>query len=605
MNTVIEVFRLLDTRQRVVLFGLLAMMLVGSVLEIVGVGIILPFVQSVQDPQSLLAAPLVGPALERLGVEGTEVVLVAGATLVVIILLKNGYLAVMWHLTYRFLMDAAQALSVRLMRGYVRAPYERHFGRSTSELIRNTTIEAEKVFSSVVLPMMRLFTELLVTVGLITLLWVVQGGLVFLGIALLAAVSGLIGWRLKSRLKRISEARHEYDARRISWVQNSFGGLKEAKVTGTESFFLGGFEKSNQQVMTAYRELLMVQVLPPLAIEAIAVGVIVSLISVLLVTGTPGDQAFAGIALLTVAMLRLIPSANRMLSALNRLRFNGPSVRTVAAELEQVEAREPDPEAGLSLPRGVITVDSVSYRYPGADTDALVMASLSIEPGQVVALVGQSGAGKSTMVDILLGLLEPNLGTVSVGGVPIRGALEEWRCRIGFIPQAGYLADDSVRRNVAFGIPDTSIDDERVWRALGSAQVADLFRENPEGLDARLGESGVMLSGGQRQRLGIARALYRNPEILILDEATSAVDTETEREIASSIARLIGDRTLIVIAHRLATIRNCDRIFVFDGGRVVGGGTFDELSSESAVFRRLLKAGDAEIRFATASAETA
>lgn len=614
------VLSLLEPRHRLRAAGLVALMVLGSALEVLGIGAVLPFLAMAQRPDRIFEQPGVAPALRTLGVTdpGTALVL-AGVALVVLFLLKNVFLSLQWHAVYGFFFARTGDVSSRLLRTYVHAPWVEHAGRDVGELIRNTTAEVQRVFLGVLLPFLRLLSELLVATGLAVLL-ALEGGAAFGALVFV----GLVGWgvaaAVRGRLGRLARSRMEQEGERIGWVNRSLGGLKEIKVLGREAYFLEGFDRATDRVYEALRFRSLMNVLPRMAVESVAVIALVSFVVALLLSGRAPEETFGLVALLGVATVRLIPSAGRILNAINNLRFNAPSAETVFGELSSGPVPEPaasdasrrsrpppaavraerpggsdpgGPEAGSrpELPfRRAIELDGVSFGYPDATAPAVDGVSLTIEKGTTVALAGPSGAGKTTVVDMVLGLLEPAAGRVLVDGTDLYRHRAAWRRRIGYIPQSEYLADDTIRRNVAFGVPDAEIDPEAVWAALESASLARFVRNLDHGLDTRVGERGGRLSGGQRQRLVIARALYHDPPVLVLDEATSSLDSRTERRVADAVAALPEDKTVLIVAHRLTTIRDCDVIHVLEQGRLRASGTYDDLVAGDELFRSIARA---------------
>ena len=307
---------------------------------------------------------------------------------------------------------------------------------------------------------------------------------------------------------------------------------------------------------------------PRLFLELIAVGGLVGLVLVMIGQGKSPVEVLPALALFGAAAFRLLPSGNRMLSALQSIRFFGPAVETLYSEFRLLD-RAPAPNSGHALPfNHTLELDRVSYRYPLAEAPALRDVSFSIPQGASVGFIGESGSGKSTLVDLILGLLSPDVGSVRADDLDVQSDLRGWQSQIGYVPQSIFLTDDTLRRNVAFGLPSEEIDEASVWQAVRAAQLEQFVLDLPLGLDTVVGERGVRLSGGQRQRIGIARALYHQPRVLVLDEATSSLDTDTERAVMATVRALKGEKTLIIVAHRFSTVEHCDRLYRFEEGRV-------------------------------------
>jgi ATP-binding cassette subfamily C protein len=330
--------------------------------------------------------------------------------------------------------------------------------------------------------------------------------------------------------------------------------------------------------------------LPRLLIETVAMVGMMVVVILMLILGRPLPSVLPSLSLFAIAALRVMPSMNRIVNAASNLRYYVPPVLAIAADIlaDSVDSFDATSEGAQQLQfRGSIYVDHVTYRYQGAERDALDDITIEIPKGRSVAFVGASGAGKTTLADVVLGLLAPTAGRVLIDGCELGSVQKEWQARIGYIPQTVYLSDDTLRRNVAFGVADADVRDSDVWAALDAARLGDVARGLPDGLDSFVGERGVRLSGGQRQRIGIARALYHDPDVLVMDEATSALDQRTERDITDVLEAFRGQKTIIVIAHRLSTVRRCDTLFLMSDGRVMESGTFDDLSENSQAFRAL------------------
>ena len=377
-------------------------------------------------------------------------------------------------------------------------------------------------------------------------------------------------------------------------VNQGLGGFKDARILGREGFFLGSYKESSLFKAKASRYKKVISAMPRLVLETLAVTGMLSVTALFVAQGRDLAVVVPTLVLLGTAIVRLMPSFTRVASDFNALKWGERALNVVYVDLKELEEEERARRKlyldGESKPlpfEHAIEIDNLHYRYPNADEDALHGISLTIPRFASVGFVGPSGAGKTTIVDVILGLLTPTEGAVRVDGVDIQERLANWQRKIGYIPQHIYLTDDTVRRNVAFGQSDEEIDDADVWAALEAAQLSELIASFDKGLDVMVGERGVRLSGGQRQRIAIARALYHKPEVLVMDEATSALDNQTERHIVEALEQLQGSHTMIVIAHRLSTVQGCDTLFMLDEGRLVAAGTYDDLLIESDNFRQM------------------
>lgn len=572
------------------LWLLIPLMGVSAVFEMVGLGLILPLVNAIAVPDQ----PLHLPFAHRLGVlgevNGEEIVLPLAIAVALFYLLKNGLLLFAAWVENSIIMDAVARGASQLMRTYMTASYVFHLKHNSAELIRNINLACDDVFRGVLKPFMRLVAEGMIVVGIFAVLVLtdpvvtVAMGL-FLG-SVLAFFYVVTHRRITSGGRR-SQALH---AVILQGLNQSLGGFKEVRVRRCEPFFVDAFVRLRHEMSQIQVFNQTIVEVPRLTIETLLVFAFVVAVVMVRARGGVTVEVLPLLALYALAGFRLLPTFNKLVLYLNTIRFNIPAMNNVLAHHRGLEAAAAPPspagEGRLAMEREV-RVDGLSYTYPGAERPSLDHIDLTIARGQSIGLVGGSGAGKTTLADIILGLLEPQSGRLLVDGAPVTD-IAAWQRSLGYVPQFIYLLDDSVRRNVAIGLADDAIDDAAVWRALEQSRLADFIRKLPQGLDTMLGENGSLLSGGQRQRIGIARALYHQPQLLVLDEATSALDNATEREVSAAIEELTGQVTLVIIAHRLSTVRKCDVLYLLDHGRMVESGTFLDLSSRSPAFRAML-----------------
>jgi ABC-type multidrug transport system fused ATPase/permease subunit len=566
-----DVWRLFDERARAGLVVVLLLNLGAAVLEAVGAGLVVPFVAMVSNPDYALTQPALHRMYQVVGATSpTNFLVITAFALLAFFLLKNLYVAVTLSLQYRFVYREMTRVSERMFAGYLRRPYEFHIQTNSAVLVRNVGNEVLMLFSNVIVPAITLFAELAVIVAMVLLLvWFAPGQ------ALIAAVvlGGLmVGFHslVRRRVRRYGLQQQEELAQRIKSINQGLGGIKEIKVLGREEQFVRDFVRHEHAFADASRYAMVLNQTPRIFMETVAFCALFLGVAIALLGGGDPARTLPTLALFAVAAIRLMPSANRILGAVTKISYYRPSIAVVCAD--GVAQPPPADESASLTPVAFereIRLAQVSYTYPGAATASLSDVSLTIPKGASVALIGPSGAGKSTVVDIILGLLQPTSGQVLVDGVDVRNARRAWQSHLGYIPQTIYLSDDTIRRNIAFGVPDDEVDDERVWQALAMAQMKSHVAALPLGLETIIGERGVALSGGQRQRIGIARALYTDPDVLVLDEATSALDSETEREISAAIDSLAGRKTLLIVAHRQATIEKCSLRFELRQGRVL------------------------------------
>jgi ATP-binding cassette, subfamily B, bacterial PglK len=556
---------------------------VVAVLEVVGVGLVPLFFAAVIDPDAAARIPLVGGLV---GNGLTEWVVPLGLGLVAFFALKNGLLALIGFLQARYVARCQANLSTRLLATYLRQPYNFHLQRNSSELVRNATGVTFNVFTGVVLPGCIMATEILV-VGLVaSVLFLAEPAATLVAVAVLGGISGAFYALFRRRVRNLGREQLAHSAEMIKWINQALGGVKEVKVFGREAFFV---ERYREQITAFSRSYLWYNAIGSLPRHFLETLFVAAAVLALLFIARSGaaQAALPMLVLFGVAGIRLMPSFNRVVGAAASIRFNMQAVEAIRGELARADAAPARGEAPRRRMLRLLELQRVSYTYPGAARPALAEVSLSLPRGELMALVGRSGAGKSTLVDILLGLHAPGSGRVLVDGADIHDDLAGWQRSIGYVPQHIFLTDDSLLRNVAFGLPDAQIDAERARRALAAAQLDAFVAALPQGLQTRMGERGARLSGGERQRIGIARALYHDPDVIVLDEATAALDRPTEAEIVRLLQALAGRCTVILIAHSMATVRVCHKIVLLSGGRVAAIGGYAELSAANHAFQEL------------------
>ena len=595
-SQIAKLFSLIDAPTRKGLIGLFALMFVAAGLEMVGVSMFLPLLQLLVSPQAAMENPALGMMREMIGVDSDkQFIIIFCLSLFAFFVFKNVMLAIVIFVQNSFITRHRALYSQALLRHYLDKPYVFHLQRNTTELIRNTTLLSSRIFVKGLLPILQFVMELLIISGIgVVLMLVDPVATVVVGLVLGGSV-GIFYLLIRHRVQEWGAQVVHYDGQILLWVTQALGSIKETKLYRHENFFVEAFAKpSNAQAGFLARST-TVPHLPRLLIEVVAIGAMALLVVFLI--NQPGggiESIVPKLGLFAIAAMRLMPSLSKLVSALTNLRDNVAAVDTLYADLNEEAAAGQAPSAnkhsGAAFSyRRDIALEKLAYRYPESTETILDGIDLLIERGQSVAFVGASGAGKTTLVDLVLGLLEPASGAVRVDGRDIHEDLGGWQSLIGYIPQDIYVTDDTLRRNVALGKKDDEIDPARIDHALALAQLTAFVGDLPLGLDTVVGERGARLSGGQRQRIGIARALYHDPEVLVMDEATSALDGETEKEITTAIDQLSGEKTLIIIAHRLSTVRHCDLIVLLDGGRVVDQGSFAELAQRNPEFRHLVE----------------
>lgn len=597
MKLLKKLLDLFTIRERWQIAGLFILILIGAGFETLGVGLVLPFISLLENPQRVEQAGLLRWVYQAVGEpEIRQFLIGAGLGFIGIYLLKNAYLTGITYLQFRFIYDKQIKLCSRLFRAYLYSPYTFHLQRNSADLMRNLTSETGQFFGGVLIPGLLALTEVTILACIALFLLVVEP------VTCMAAAGGIglatmIFYRMvRLKLSDLGKALQYHQARLIQTINQGLGGVKEAKVLGREQLFIDEYQSHNISSTRAFQFSQVVSQLPRFFIESIAVVGLMLIVVSVLAQGRNLNGVLPTLSLFAAAAFRLMPSINRILNAVTRMRFSSHSVYVLYHDLMELKAiEETSKKVNWSrrdlIKQGLetaIELRNVVYQYPGASDASLQGVSLTIPKGTSVGFVGASGAGKTTIVDVILGLLPPTQGQVLVDDRDIYQDLSAWQRLIGYIPQSIYLCDDTLRNNIAFGIPEDEINQDWIESAVESAQLTELVKSLPQGLDTLVGELGVRLSGGQRQRVGIARALYHNPEVLVMDEATAALDNQTEAGVMQAVEKLSGEKTLIMIAHRLSTVKNCDCLYFMNQGKIVAVGTYSKLLEISKSFQKMV-----------------
>ena len=552
---------------------MLGLMLIGMVLETLGIGLVIPAMAVMTQADLAVKYPAAAPILHLLGNPSHSQLLVGGMLiLVAVYVVKTLFLAYLAWRQSCFSYELQADLSYRLFAGYLRQPYSFHLQRNSAQLIRNTVNSVNGV-TNVIQQGLILVSEAFVLIGFSALLLWVEP----IGALVVVSTLGVAAWIFhrvtRRRISQWGKASQHHEGLRIQHLQQGLGGAKEVKLLGREADFLAQYRINNNSSATVNEHRSTLQALPRLWLELLAVSGLAALVLIMVEQGKPMDTLLPTLGVFTAAAFRLMPSMNRVMAAVQSMRFSVPVVDTVNAEILLVD--KPGVIAsGTVLPlTTAIVLDDVVFKYPTAQDPSLRGVSLSIPKGSSAGFIGGSGAGKSTLIDIILGLLTPDSGTIMVDGVDIQSNLRGWQDQIGYVPQSIFLTDDTLRRNIAFGLSNDVIDEAAVMRAIQSAQLEQFVGELAQGLDTIVGERGIRLSGGQRQRIGIARALYHDPAVLVLDEATSSLDVATESGVMDAVRALRGEKTLLIVAHRLSTVEHCDRLYRLERGRMLQEGS--------------------------------
>ncbi len=546
---------------------LLIMTLIGTGLELLAVSAINPFVETINNPNILNNNEALTSKVYRiLGEPGyTEYLIIMLAGLITIYIVKNAYLLVLYNVQYRFSFENQRLMERELLKSYLEREYTFHLKHNSAELQRNVLQDVMGMYHTLS-SSMTLLTEggvcLALFIYLLYLDKTITIGVVVFLILIFSLYTAIFG----KRNSKIGIESRKAAAMRVQWVQQSLGGIKEIKILGREGFFLSNYDKNSAIYAKRQRQYQMTVSAPRPIMEAAGIFALLGIIAFKLLSGVNAAYFMPTLTTFAVAAFRVLPSFGRLSGAYGAIAFQKSAVEEVYNGI--IKAREEKVENDIKatlkerieMKEGVFC-KNVAFKYPESDKIVFKDVNIKIPRNQSVAFIGPSGAGKTTLVDVILGILPPVTGEVMVDDTNINHSMNAWHNMIGYIPQTIYLMDDTIRKNIAFGIDEDTVDDNRIWEVLKEVQLYDFVKGLPEELDTLIGEGGARISGGQRQRIGIARALYTNPEVLVLDEATSALDSETEAAIMDAINSLMGSRTMIIIAHRLTTIENCDIIY--------------------------------------------
>lgn len=573
MNLFQKINYILNSKQKIRLVEMLILIVGGGFMELLGISIILPLVSVITDTSIIHTNQYYVLLYDLFRVkDDQQFIILLFIGVIIVYVLKNIYLLVMYDAQYRFVCNNQRRLATKLMDCYMKQTYLFHISKNISELQRNVSTDTAMFFQAVLFTL-QLITECCVCL-LLGLFLFLTDKTITMGVVL---ILGVFVWIFLNTIKRKSKIlgaqTREMSSQESKWVRQSFEGIKEIKILNRENFFLKKFDDTCSLYMESVRKYQVINSAPKPIFETVCVAALLTVVAVKIARGVDLTYFIPVLSAFAVATFRLLPSFGRLTSYINSIIYNKVAIDAVYHDLKEVEQLVRDNKERyenqeiLTMDKA-IQIQNVSFRYPEVDKYVLQDVFLEIPKGKSVAFIGPSGAGKTTLADVILGILDPEDGRILVDDIDIRTNPNGWHRNLGYIPQNIYLMDDSIRNNILFGIPEEEADETKVWAALEDAQLKNFVESLSDGLDTVIGERGVRLSGGQRQRIGIARALYNNPEILVLDEATSALDNDTESAVMDAINHLSGKKTLIIIAHRLSTIENCDLIYEVRNGKV-------------------------------------
>lgn len=565
---------LMDKKQKRAMGGLLFMMVISAFLETGAVMMVMAVVQLLVDPETLAQGETYQKICSLLNLSGTvQFSVLAMLFLILLYVAKNLFQFFLQRSLYRFVFGNQFKTAASLMKNFVKRDYEYYLHAETAVIQRSITADVSNMYA-LILALLQIASETIVAIFLVAALALQDPVMTVVVAVLLVVTLFVIKKIIKPIMNRTGKENQDYGADMFAKIAQTIQGIKEIKVAGREQYFIGEYEKVGRGYVKAMERYNLFNNTPKLLIETVCIAGLLGYILILIVSGADVSGMISLFAAFGIAAMRLLPAASRINNQMTSMAFNEPFFFNVNDNLvEETDAAHTDISYAVSAKEKLpvekeVRLCGVTYHYPQSDRLIFDHADMEIPIGKSIGVVGTSGAGKTTIIDILLGLLQLQEGKVLADGVDIRTRYREWLANVGYIPQMIFLLDADIRKNVAFGVPEEEIDEERLWYALKEAQLDGFVKLLPEGVYTGIGERGIRLSGGQRQRIGIARALYNDPEVLILDEATSALDNDTETAIMESINRLHGKKTMIIIAHRLQTTEKCDMIYRVKDGKI-------------------------------------
>jgi ATP-binding cassette, subfamily B, bacterial PglK len=594
MNKFLSKFFYVTRGKHKAFLAISCLFVVSSGFEMLGVGLMGPFAAMVTDSKFIKNTRWLAAVYDKFSFDSTQqFILFFGIFTIIAFYFK----ATLGFISQKAIAEFAHSLkgdlSSKLMKSYLSAPYTLHLTRNSADLVQSVVTFTDRFCIGLVLSLLTAVSNGVVIIALVGLL-VSTNAAASVGIGMVLLVALAVLNPLKERLARWGKNGFDASAEMIRVLNHGLGGLKETRIIGCEPYFEAQMTQAankyakNMGLADSYANL------PRYVVEAVIISFLI-IFAFLFVTFNQGNtQNLTSIfGIFAIASIRLLPATGNTIGCISVIRYNIHSLDSLYSELKEAEQHEANNQ-DLSLPQSgkqqtklnfqrQISIENLVYKYPNAEINALNKINLTIAKGDSIGLIGKSGSGKTTLVDVLMGLLSPQSGDIALDGVSVYDKLRAWQNLIGYVPQSIFLIDDTLERNIAFGVPDNQIDRQRVEKAVVAAQLTEVIERLPMGLNTAVGERGVLLSGGQRQRVGIARALYHEKEILVFDEATAALDNETENLITDATKALSGSKTIIIIAHRLSTIAHCDRIYQLENGHILKSGNYQEVVLDQAL----------------------
>ena len=572
---------IINAKHRSYLIYVFFLMLIGMVLETFSIGLVIPLINTMLQYENTtyqfneILFYLFGRNFSLI-----ELYVIGLSILLIVFSIKTLFMSYLYWVQYSFAYDVNRNLSQKMYEGYVHLPYSFHLTNNSSSAIKNITNEVANV-TGVIIQSLQVATDIFIFIGISCLLLYYEP-IGAIGVGLMIGIPVFIFYKLfRERILTWGKQREFNEGNRVKIIQEGIGGIKDIKVLGRENSFFDSYSNYNYKQTRADQLKSFVMALPKQWIEYISIIGIVVLVLVLLFEGANPESIIASLAIFAAAAFRILPSTNRILSGVQFIKYFVPSIDILDNLFKQFDYNNTKATASreLSFSKN-IRINDLSFSYPEQENNTLKNVNMCIEKGELVGVIGKSGSGKSTLINILLGLLEVKSGSIYVDDRDVSNNFKQWQKLIGFVSQNIFLKNDSILTNIAFGIPEEQINHERIQKCLKLSNLENFINELPNKLLTKVGERGIRLSGGQLQRIGIARALYENPEIIIFDEATSALDFETEKEVLKSINTLKKEKTIIMITHRIKNLEEFDKIFFMEDGKMIKSGNYNELSKE-------------------------
>ena len=575
-------------------------MMVTGLSEALGIGLIFPYISILSNPGIIENHSILKWTFNTLPISTKdELILVISLGLFIYFVFKNIFYLTSQYIQQNYLIGKRVELVGTIFQGYMHSAYEFHLNHNPAFLHRNINA-TDQIFSGLLQPFFEILSEVIIVFCVILMLLYSNFMLSISALLLITFPTWLLNKYIAKKMKILGKENFNLIGVTSKNLLEGLYGIKEIQIMNRQKYFSKSFIENSRVLGFIRRDQTIIRYIPRATLESLIILVMVGAVIFIVLSGQSIIESLPLISLFAVASVRILTSATKIIIGMNNLSFNSVIGDTIINEINEFKQQK---QNSIIKNNENVTLNSfekvelknVSFKYINEKKKILNRIDMTINKGQSIAIVGGSGVGKSTLIDIFLGLLKPFEGEIKVNGVLLDNCKHSWQKKIGYIPQSIYLCDDTLKNNIAFGLPEASIDMDRLNNAIQIAQLKEVVNELKEGIDTIIGDRGVKLSGGQRQRVAIARALYHDPDILIMDEATSSLDNQTEREFIKAVDRLKGQKTMIIVAHRLTTVQNCDVIYFLRNGKIEGGGNFNELIEENIAFRKMSKSTDSSI----------